>query len=218
MVRRAIWDTRSPGYNYHIDRCPDPCVSGSLRWGDFCSPQYPGPIARLLCLEPFEEAVSRPALVAVVRVEDKNRGVLQHRHHQQPAALDPDREEYPVGLLPLDLYRQAYLAVAPHGTQHPCLLYQTAIAALTTENLEELIWENNLSPPTMDMIGTIITESWAPYFVLPSEGGPPGGLGGVRRDTPPGPGPRLLAAAGGGAAGRHGFYPQPEPQRPTPAG
>ena len=101
MVRRAIWDTRSPGYNYHIDRCPYPCVSGSLRWGDFCSPQYPGPIARLLCLEPFEEAVGRRALVAVGRVEDENRGVPQHRHQQQPAALDPDREEYPVELLPV---------------------------------------------------------------------------------------------------------------------
>ena len=67
------------------------------------------------------------------------------------------------------MYRQAYLAVAPQGTQQPLLLYQTAAVTLTTANLEEVIWTAELTAPTVDMIGTMITESWAPYVALPSE-------------------------------------------------
>ena len=67
------------------------------------------------------------------------------------------------------MYRQAYLAVAPQGTQQPLLLYQTAAVTLTTANLEEVIWTDELTAPTVDMIGTMITESWAPYVALSSE-------------------------------------------------
>ena len=101
MVRRFTRDARSPGYNYHVDRCPDPGFVSCLSWGDFCRLQYPGPGGRLLCLEPVEEAVGRPACITVVRVEFLDRGVLHHRHQQEPSVLDQGGEEDPVEVLPV---------------------------------------------------------------------------------------------------------------------